>query len=99
MTYQHCSWLIGRLQYFYSLNRLDFLELLNMLTLAYSYLRFSSTEQAKGNSFERQIRLRDTYVTRKGLTLDTSLHLQDAGVSAFRGMNASTGALRGFLDS
>ncbi len=33
------------------------------------------------------------------MTLDTFLNLQDAGVSAFRGMNAATGALRGFLDA
>ena len=48
-TYQHCSGLNGWLQYLYRLDRLDSLEVLNMLTLAYSYLRFSSTEQAKGS--------------------------------------------------
>jgi DNA invertase Pin-like site-specific DNA recombinase len=70
-----------------------------MLTLAYSYLRFSSTEQGKGNSFDRQIRGRDAYIAQKGLTLDSSLIIEDAGVSAFRGMNAATGALRVFLDA
>ena len=65
-----------------------------MVGKAYSYLRFSSTEQRKGNSFDRQIKGRDAFVTRKGLTLDSSLILEDAGVSAFRGMNAATGALR-----
>ena len=70
-----------------------------MLTLAYSYLRFSSTEQRKGNSFDRQIRGRDAYIAKKGLTLDTSLVLDDAGVSAFRGTNAATGKLRSFLDA
>ena len=67
--------------------------------LAYSYLRFSSTEQRKGNSFERQIRGRDAYIAKNGLTLDTSLIIEDAGVSAFRGANAATGALRNFLDA
>jgi DNA invertase Pin-like site-specific DNA recombinase len=70
-----------------------------MITLAYSYLRFSSTEQRKGNSFDRQIRGRDAYIAKKGLTLDSSLIIEDAGVSAFRGTNAATGALRVFLDA
>lgn len=70
-----------------------------MVTLAYSYLRFSSTEQRKGNSFDRQILGRDAYLAKNGLTLDSSFIIEDAGVSAFRGMNAATGALRGFLDA
>jgi DNA invertase Pin-like site-specific DNA recombinase len=70
-----------------------------MSALAYSYLRFSSTEQRKGNSFDRQIRGRDAYIVKKGLTLDSSLIIEDAGVSAFRGVNAATGALRVFLDA
>src|ERR1700722_7767005 len=74
-------------------------EVLNMLVLAYSYLRFSSSEQRKGNSFDRQIRGRDHYIAKKGLTLDSSFIIEDAGVSAFRGVTAATGALRVFLDA
>jgi DNA invertase Pin-like site-specific DNA recombinase len=70
-----------------------------MVKWAYSYMRFSSSEQRKGNSFERQIRGRDDYVARKGLTLDAEFVIQDAAVSAFRGVNAATGALRVFLDA
>lgn len=70
-----------------------------MVVLAYSYLRFSSTEQRKGNSLDRQIRGRDAYIAKKGLTLDSSFLIEDAGVSAFRGTNAATGALRVFLDA
>ncbi len=64
--------------------------------LAYSYLRFSSAAQAKGDSFRRQIAARDAYVARKGLTLDTPLVFSDRGVSAYRGKNSKTGALKLF---
>lgn len=70
-----------------------------MVVMAYNYLQFSSTEQKKGNSFERQIKARDAYVARKGLNLDSSLVMEDAGASAFRGMHAATGTLRVFLDA
>jgi DNA invertase Pin-like site-specific DNA recombinase len=65
--------------------------------LAYSYVRFSSQKQAKGDSIRRQIELRDAYISRNKLTLDTCLTLADHGVSAFRGKNADTGALGVFL--
>jgi len=67
--------------------------------LAYSYLRFSSTEQRKGYSIKRQLELRDAYLQRKGLTLDASFVLNDSGMSAFRGKNATKGALKVFLDA
>lgn len=57
--------------------------------LAYSYRRFSSTEQSKGDSIRRQTALRDEYVRRKGLTLDTQLRLTDRSVSAHRGKQRS----------
>jgi DNA invertase Pin-like site-specific DNA recombinase len=66
--------------------------------LAYSYLRFSTPEQLKGDSLRRQTALAAAYAQRHGLTLDTELKLSDLGVSAFRGDNvAETGALGGFL--
>jgi DNA invertase Pin-like site-specific DNA recombinase len=58
-----------------------------MVTLppAFSYLRFSSPEQAKGDSVRRQTELRERFLKRLGLPLDDSLVLTDAGVSSFRG--------------
>jgi DNA invertase Pin-like site-specific DNA recombinase len=64
---------------------------------AYSYLRFSTPEQAKGDSLRRQTALADDYAKRHGLTLDTELSLRDLGVSAFRGDNVAVGALGAFL--
>lgn len=63
---------------------------------AYSYLRFSTPEQSKGDSLRRQTALADEYAKRQGLTLDTELNLRDLGVSAFRGDNAALGALGAF---
>ncbi|MBP0492783.1 recombinase family protein [Pararoseomonas indoligenes] len=64
---------------------------------AFSYLRFSSAEQAKGDSLRRQSTLAADYALSHGLELDESLTFQDLGVSAFRGTNARTGALGAFL--
>lgn len=64
---------------------------------AYSYLRFSSPEQARGDSLRRQTELAADYAKRNGLILDTELNLKDLGVSAFRGDNAAVGALGAFL--
>ncbi len=64
---------------------------------AYSYLRFSTPEQSKGDSLRRQIALADDYAKRHGLTLDAELNLKDLGISAYRGANRAVGALGGFL--
>lgn len=64
---------------------------------AYSYIRFSTPEQKKGDSLRRQKELSERYAREHGLTLDTSLHLHDLGVSAFDGSNVTRGALGGFL--
>lgn len=64
---------------------------------AYSYLRFSTPEQSQGDSFRRQTALAEAYAQSHGLELDTELRFSDLGVSAFRGKNAATGALRMFL--
>jgi DNA invertase Pin-like site-specific DNA recombinase len=65
---------------------------------AYSYIRFSSGKQAKGDSLKRQSELRDAYLARnEGLELDQTLKLSDLGVSAWKGSNAATGALSQFL--
>jgi DNA invertase Pin-like site-specific DNA recombinase len=67
------------------------------MTKAYSYLRFSTPEQMKGDSLRRQSQLALEYVARHGLELDDQLTLHDLGVSAFRGRNARQGALGAFL--
>jgi DNA invertase Pin-like site-specific DNA recombinase len=66
---------------------------------AYSYLRFSSPEQMKGDSFRRQMELTRKYAKDNHLDLDESLTFQDLGVSAYRGLNIREGALKAFVDA
>lgn len=61
----------------------------------FSYIRFSSPEQAKGDSLRRQTEKAAKWCETRGLTLDNSL--RDLGVSAYRGANRDMGALRSFL--
>ncbi len=65
---------------------------------AYSYLRFSTPEQDKGDSKRRQEALAVAYAALHGLDLDTQ-NFFDKGVSAFRSDNARTGALREFRNA
>ncbi|WP_419149160.1 recombinase family protein [Pseudoalteromonas 'SMAR'] len=65
--------------------------------LVYSYIRFSTSEQAKGHSLKRQMKYAKEVAERKGLEIDSSLTLQDLGVSSFRGQNATKGVFGGFL--
>jgi DNA invertase Pin-like site-specific DNA recombinase len=53
--------------------------------VAYSYIRFSSPEQAKGDSLRRQTAATAAWCERNNVVLDTSVSLRDLGVSAFRG--------------
>lgn len=64
---------------------------------AYSYIRFSTPEQASGDSLRRQATAATAYAKLHGLELDNTLTLRDLGVSAFRGANAERGALKAFL--
>lgn len=64
---------------------------------AYSYVRFSTPDQAAGDSDRRQTAMAAEYCARHGLTLDDKLTLRDLGVSAFKGKNRDTGALGAFL--
>ncbi len=64
---------------------------------AYSYIRFSSTEQVKGDSLRRQTELSVNYASTHGLYLDTKLNLRDLGLSAFDKSNLTKGALGHFL--
>ena len=66
---------------------------------AYSYLRFSTPEQMKGNSFDRQIAASRQYAEQHDLDLDETLTFHDLGVSAYRGRNVREGALAIFMDA
>lgn len=67
------------------------------MTDAYSYLRFSSSKQASGDSVRRQTKLAREYCETHGLTLRDEFTYQDLGVSAYKGANAKTGHLADFL--
>jgi DNA invertase Pin-like site-specific DNA recombinase len=66
---------------------------------AYSYLRFSHPNQMRGDSRRRQYAFAEEVVREFGAVLDTSLTLQDLGVSAYRGKNAQFGALAKFIEA
>ncbi len=66
---------------------------------AYSYIRFSTPDQLKGDSERRQIKLAQDYARENGLELDDTLTFQDLGVSAFRGLNVAAGKLGEFLEA
>jgi DNA invertase Pin-like site-specific DNA recombinase len=72
-------------------------EILPMPRRAYSYLRFSSKRQAKGDSHRRQMEFAVELSKEQGWVLDDSFTLLDLGVSAFRGKNSRVGALAEFL--
>ena len=63
---------------------------------AYSYVRFSSPEQARGDSLRRQTAKAEEWCAKRGIVLDDTL--RDLGISAYRGANRDVGALRSFLD-
>lgn len=63
---------------------------------AYSYIRFSSLQQAKGASLARQ-QEGTRWATANGYSLDDTLTFKDLGVSAFRGKNAIEGELAAFI--
>ncbi|EIZ79243.1 Resolvase domain protein [Novosphingobium sp. Rr 2-17] len=65
------------------------------MTKAYSYVRFSTPAQLKGDSLRRQLGKSEKFAAKHGLSLDTSL--QDLGLSAFKGAHRHKGALGSFL--
>ena len=67
--------------------------------IAYSYLRFSTPEQSRGDSRRRQTAMAESYAKRHGLQLDAALNFRDLGISAFRSKNARQGGLRDFLNA
>ena len=62
---------------------------------AFSYLRFSTSIQAAGDSVRRQLKLSDDYVKKHNLHLNRTL--TDKGISGFRGANLQQGALGAFI--
>jgi DNA invertase Pin-like site-specific DNA recombinase len=62
----------------------------------YSYIRFSTPEQLKGDSLRRQLELSERYAKDNGLILDDSLKMRDLGISAFKGEHRTKGALGRF---
>lgn len=64
---------------------------------AYSYIRFSTPEQAAGDSLRRQMEASIQYAKKHGLELDDKLNLRDLGLSAFRGDNVEHGRLGAFI--
>jgi len=68
------------------------------MTLAYSYIRWSSDKQSLGDSERRQTEAATRYAQEHGLTMST-MSIRDSGVSAYRGKNAAEGALARFLDA
>ena len=65
----------------------------------YSYSRWSTPEQAKGDSNRRQAEAAAKWAARHGYELDDRLRITDEGVSAYRGGNALDGGLSRFLEA
>lgn len=63
----------------------------------YSYIRFSSLEQSKGDSLRRQLKLAEDWAKTNGFVLDDMLHFQDLGLSGYSGANRTRGELSAFL--
>ena len=72
-------------------------NLIKSMPRAYSYVRFSTPEQAKGDSLRRQFEKSKKYADDHGLVLDTSLDLLDQGLSGYTGENQQKGALGVFI--
>ena len=64
---------------------------------AYSYTRFSTPEQAKGDSSTRQTLAANRWAQEHGVELDAELTFRDEGVTAYDGSNVERGALGAFL--
>ena len=68
------------------------------MPLAHSYLRFSSPQQATGDSIRRQTEAREKWLAaHPGVELDHSLVMTDAGRSAFKRQDWATYALAEFV--
>lgn len=70
------------------------------MPIAYSYIRFSSEKQSRGDSIRRQEELVEKFIEDNpnlDLELDKELTLRDEGLSAYKGLHARKGALGVFI--
>lgn len=65
---------------------------------AYSYVRFSTKRQAKGDSLQRQLDRSRSYAAEYDLDLQEKSY-EDLGVSAFNRANVTTGRLSAFIQA
>lgn len=65
----------------------------------FSYIRFSSPEQAKGRSRERQLETARKFAKEQGWELDESLCMYDPAMSGFHSEHISKGELGVFLEA
>lgn len=63
----------------------------------YSYIRFSTPEQSKGDSLRRQLEMSATYAKEHGITMAAESDYRDLGVSAYKGKHREKGALGRFI--
>jgi DNA invertase Pin-like site-specific DNA recombinase len=70
-------------------------DLVQTERFAVSYIRFSSHEHAKGDSFRRQSEKAEQWAKANGYVIAASL--EDLGVSSYKGKNAETGKYGEFL--
>ena len=64
---------------------------------AYSYIRFSTPEQEKGDSYRRQLQAAEEFAKTHGFILDNTINLADRGLSAYTGEHRKKGGLGTFL--
>jgi DNA invertase Pin-like site-specific DNA recombinase len=69
-----------------------------MKRTAFSYIRFSSPEQAKGDSYRRQLSRTQEFCQKYDLLLSET-RFEDLGVSGWTGKNMERGALGDFLEA
>jgi len=73
---------------------------LSVKAKVYSYTRWSTPEQAKGDSNRRQAEAAAKWAVKNGCELDERLRINDLGVSAYRGNNAAQdGGLGTFIEA
>ena len=65
------------------------------MATAHSYLRYSTPEQAFGDSERRQVEKAREWAAANGYDYDG---YRDLGISGFHGKNRAVGALKQFLD-
>ncbi|WNC72511.1 recombinase family protein [Thalassotalea psychrophila] len=62
----------------------------------YSYIRWSSEQQGKGSSLDRQLKTAQDIAAENDLDL---IEIYDRGISAFKGKNSKEGALSTFIEA